>query len=90
MRIINNRLKSQAEGILAEEQAGFRKGRSTTEQIANVRILCEKYRDHQKEVHHNFIDFKKAFDRVWREALWEIMKKHDICKVLFNKKAIRY
>ena len=57
---------------------GFRPGRSTVEQITNVRILGEKYRDHQMELHHNFIDFKKAFDRVWREALWLVMKKHNI------------
>eukprot|EP00794_Sanderia_malayensis_P009858 gene9858-biopygen8121 len=68
----------RAEAILAEEQAGFRRGRSTVEQIANVRILGEKYRNHQMELHHNFLDFKKAFDRVWREALWLVMKKHKI------------
>ena len=43
LKIILNRLKPQAEKIIAEEQAGFRAGRSTTEQIFNVRILCEKY-----------------------------------------------
>ena len=78
LTVIKNRLKQRAESILAEEQAGFRTGRSTIEQITNVRILGEKYRNHQKELHHNFIDFKKAFDRVWRKALWEIMKKHNM------------
>ena len=43
LKIILNRLKPQAEEIIAEEQAGFRAGRSTTEQIFNLRILCEKY-----------------------------------------------
>ena len=61
---ILNRLKPQAE-IIAEEQAGFRAGRSTTEQIFNLRILCEKYLQHQQDLYHVFIDFKKAFDRVW-------------------------
>ena len=78
LTVINNRLKTRAEEILAEEQAGFRSGRSTVEQIANVRILGEKYRNHQMEIHHNFIDFKKAFDRVWRAALWMVMKKHKL------------
>ena len=78
LKIINNRLTSKAEEVLAEEQAGFRTGRSTVEQIANVRILGEKFRNHQLELHHNFIDFKKAFDRVWRKALWLVMKKHNI------------
>ena len=42
LKVILNRLKPQAEEIIAEEQAGFRAGRSTTEQIFNLRILCEK------------------------------------------------
>ena len=65
LKIILNRLKPQAEKIIAEEQAGFRAGRSTTEQIFNLRILCEKYLHHQQDLYHIFIDFKKAFDRLW-------------------------
>ena len=64
LKIILNRLKPQAERIIAEEQASFRAGRSTTEQIFNLRILCEKYLQHQQDLYHVFIDFKKAFDRV--------------------------
>ena len=69
LKIILNRLKPQAEKIIAEKQAGFRAGRSTTEQIFNLRILCEKYLQHQQDVYHVFVDFKKAFDRVWHAAL---------------------
>ena len=65
LKIILNRLQSQAEEIIAEEQAGFRAGRSTTEQIFNPRIFGEKYLQHQQNLYHVFIDFKKAFDRVW-------------------------
>ena len=65
LKIILNRLKPQAEKIIAEEQAGFRAGRNTTEQIFNLRILCEEYLQHQQDLYHVFIDFKKAFDRVW-------------------------
>ena len=64
LKIILNRLKPQAEKIIAEEQAGFRAGRSTTEQTFNLRILCEKYLQHQQDLYHVFIDFKKAFDKV--------------------------
>ena len=64
LKIILNRLKAQAEKIIAEEQAGFRAGKRTTEQIFNLRILCEKYLQHQQDLYHVFIDFKKAFDRV--------------------------
>ena len=70
LKIILNRSKPQAEKIIAEEQAGFRAGRSTTEQIFNLRILCKKYLQHQQDLYHVFIDFKKAFSRVWHAALW--------------------
>ena len=92
LKVILNRLKPQAEKIIAEEQAGFRAGRSTTEQIFILRILCEKYLQHQQDLYHVFIDFKKAFDRVWHAALWETMKKYNIStnlihviKNLYNK-----
>ena len=78
LKIILNRLQTQAEEIIAEEQAGFRAGRSTTEQIFNLRILCEKYLQHQQNLYHVFIDFKKAFDRVWHEALWATMREYNI------------
>ena len=60
LKLILNRLQPQAEEINAEEQAGFRAGRSTTEQIFNLRILCEKYLQHQEKLYHVFIDFKKG------------------------------
>ena len=78
LKVILNRLKPQAEEIIAEEQAGFRARRSTTEQIFNLRILCEKYLQHQQNLYHVFIDFKKAFDRVWHAALWATMRKYNI------------
>ena len=78
LKIILNRLQLQAEEIIAEEQAGFRAGRSTIEQIFNLRILCEKYLQRQQNLYHVFIDFKKAFDRVWNEALWAAMRKYNI------------
>ena len=78
LKIILNRLKPQAEKIIAEEQAGFRAGRSTTEQILNLHILREKYLQHQQDLCHVLIDFKKAFDRVWHTALWATMKKYNI------------
>ena len=78
LKIFLKRPQSQEEEIIAEEQAGFRAGRSTAEQILNTRILCEKYLQHQQNLYHVFIDFKKAFDRVWHEALWATMRKYNI------------
>ena len=92
LKVILNRLKPQAEKIIAEEQAGFRAGRSTTEQIFNLRILCKKYLQHQQNLYHVFIDFQKASDRVWHAALWATKKKHNVSanlipviKSLYNK-----
>ncbi|GFS15762.1 endonuclease-reverse transcriptase [Elysia marginata] len=67
LRVILNRLKPKAGEILAEEQAGFRAGRSTVEQIFNCRILIEMHMQHQRDMFHNFIDFKEAFDR-WKAS----------------------
>ena len=78
LKILLNRLKPEAEKIIAEEQADFRPGRSTTEQIFKLRILCERYLQHQQDLYHVFIDFKKAFDRVWHEALWATMRLYNI------------
>ena len=78
LRIFLNRLKPQAEEIIKEEQAGFGAGRSTTEQIFNLRILCEKYLQHQQCLYHAFVDFKKAFDRVWHAVLWATMRLYNI------------
>ena len=82
LKIILNRLIPQTEKITVEEQAGFRAGRRTIEQIFNLRILCEKYRHHQQNLYHVFIDFKKAFDRVWHAALWATMRKYTISAYL--------
>ena len=78
LKIVLNRLKPQVEKIIADEQAGSRAGRSTTEQIFNLQILCEKFFQYQQNLYHVFIDFKKAIDRVWHAALWATMKKYNI------------
>ena len=59
LKVILNRLKPQAEEIIAEEQAGFRAGRSTKEQIFNLRILCGKYLSHKQNLYHSSLISKK-------------------------------
>ena len=78
LKIILNRSKPQAEKIIAEEQAGFTAGSSTTEQIVNLRSMCGKYIQHQQDLHHVFVDFKTAFLGVWHAALWATIKKYNI------------
>ena len=68
LQIILNRIQPQVEEIIAKEQAGFRAGRSSTEQIFNIRIRCKKYLHHQQNLYHVFIELKKAFHRVWHKA----------------------
>ena len=69
-------MKLQTKRIIAEQQAGFRAEKSTIEQIYNLTFRCEKYFQLQQDLYHVFIDFKKAFDRVWQAALWATMKKY--------------
>ena len=78
LKVIQNRLKKEAEELLAEEQAGFRANRGTVEQIFNCHLMIEKHIDHQKDLYHNFIDFKKAFDRVWHQGLWLVLRNFNI------------
>ena len=87
LKIILNRSKPQAQKIIAEEQAGFRAGRSTTQQLFILRILCEKYFQYQQDLYHVFTDLKKTFDRVWHAALWTTMTKYNISVNLCDKAA---
>ena len=64
--------------ITAEEQAGFRVGRRTTEQIFNLRILCENISSTSKTSYHVFMGFKKVFNKIWHAAFWATMKKFNI------------
>ncbi|XP_037780246.1 uncharacterized protein LOC119576673 [Penaeus monodon] len=63
LKIIKKRISPRVEEVLSESQAGFRRGRSTVEQITTIKILNEKMRDTGKLIFHNFIDFRKAFDK---------------------------
>ena len=75
---LKSSLKTPAAKIIAKEQAGFSAGRSTTEQNLNLRIFCLKHLEYHQDLYCVFIDFKKAFNRVWHAALWAIMKKYSI------------
>ena len=78
LQVILNRLKVKAEELLTEEQAGFRPGRSTVDQTFDSQTIIEKCLQHQNDLFHNFIDFKKAFDRVWHTCLWQILRSFNI------------
>ena len=59
---------------LPDFQAGFRKGRGTRGQIANIYWIIKKAREFQKNIYFCFIDYAKAFDCVDHNKLWEILK----------------
>ena len=88
LRVFLRRLEAKAEELLAEEQAGFRPGLSTVQQIFNSRVIIEKHLQHQREVFHNFIDFKKAFDRVWHAGLWQVLRSFNLEEGSFNFKPL--
>ena len=63
---------------LPDVQAGFRKGRGTRDQIANICWIMEKAREFQKTIYFCFIDYAKAFDCVDHNKLWKILKEMGI------------
>ena len=63
---------------LPDVQAGFRKGRETRNQIANICWIMEKAREFQKNIYFCFIDYAKAFDCVDRNQLWKNLKEMGI------------
>ena len=74
LKIIQNRIAAIVERELPDVQAGFRKGRGTRDQIANLRWIMEKTREYQKDIYLCFIDYTKAFDCVDHDKLWACLK----------------
>ena len=78
LKILQARLQQYVNHELPNVQAGFRKGRGTRDQIANIRWIMEKSREFQKNIYFCFIDSAKATDCVDHNKLWEILKKMGI------------
>ena len=74
LKILQARLQQYVNRELPDVQAGFRKGRGTRDQIANIRWIMEKAREFQKNICFCFIDYAKAFDCVDHNQLWKILR----------------
>ena len=77
-KILQARLQQYVNHELQNVQAGFRKGRGTRDQIANIHWIMEKAREFQKNIYFCFIDYAKAFDCVDHDNLWKIFQEMGI------------
>ena len=78
LKILQARLQQYVNRKLPDVQAGFRKGRGTSDQIANIDWIMEKAREFQKNIYFCFIDYAKGFDCVDHNKLWKILKEMGI------------
>ena len=83
-RIVIDRIRMGIDHRLRKEQAGFRSGRGTTEQIFILRNILEQVNEWQATLYINFVDFEKAFDSVHRNGLWMIMSQYGIPQKIIN------
>ena len=78
LKILQARLQQYMNHKLPDVQAGFRKGRETRDQIANIHWIREKAREFQKSIYFCFTDYAKTFDCVDHNKLWKILKEMGI------------
>ena len=78
LKIFHARLQHYVNQEFQDVQAGFRKGRGTRDQIANIYWIIKKARESQKNIYLCFIDYAKAFDCVDHNKLWNILKETGI------------
>ena len=77
-RIVEKRLRSDLK--FSNQQYGFMPGKSTTDALFALRVLMEKYREGQKELHCVLVDLEKAYDKVPREEVWYCMRKSGLAE----------
>ena len=78
LKILQDRLQQYVIREFPDVQAGFRKGRGTSDQIANILWIIEKAREFEKSISFSIIDYVKAFDCVDHNKLWKILKEMGI------------
>ena len=78
LKILEARLQQYMNRELPDVQAGFRKGKGTRDQTANIHWIVEKAREFEKNIYFCFIDYVNAFDCVDHNKLWKILKEMGI------------
>ena len=78
LKILQATLPQYMDHELPDVQAGFRKGRGTRDQIANIRWIIKKAREFQKNIYFCFIDYAKAFDSVDHNKPWKVLQDMEI------------
>ena len=79
-RILLERMQTEVDRLLREEQAGFRKERSCTDHIATLRVIIEQSLEWNSPLYITFLDFEKAFDSVDSTVLWKLLAHYGIIK----------
>ena len=74
LKIVMDRMKMKVEAELDDAQSGFRQGKGTREGLLNLRLICERHFEVQKDVYICFLDYEKAFDRVRHEPLMQCLR----------------
>ena len=82
MSVLTERLRGKTEEYMADEQAGFRKDRSTVQQILTLRLIGEKARRKNSKIYNCFVDFSKAFDSIDQSTTWAAMESFGVDKRL--------
>ena len=78
IKVLQARLQPHVSQEISDVQAGFRKGKGTRDQIANICWIIETAREFQKNIYFCFIDYAEAFDCVDHSKLWEILQEMEI------------
>ena len=87
-KFLQARLQQYVNCELPDVQAGFRKGKGTRDQIANIHWIIEKAREFQKNIYFCFIDYAKAFDCVDDNKLWKFLQEMEIPDHLPPEKSV--
>ena len=83
-RILLERMKEAVDLKLRDQQAGFRQNRSCADQIASLRIIVKQSLEWNSPLYINFIDYEKAFDSVYRETMWKLLRHYGAPKKIIS------